>query len=157
MYPEFDEPRIDSFHLEIHSQEARLLYYPVSIINYNYRSYSKYTCLFDGITGSITGDRQYSAKKVTLLTLALFYPLLKIGVFAFASLADFLFAFEVASELSFVVSLPLALVVAPCLGLYARSYPRRYREELSQVQWQQEQAKGRRRRRFTYHSPKFVR
>lgn len=127
-----------------------MLYYPVYMINYNYRSQSNYTCLFDGITGLITGDRQYSPVKVTVAALTAFYPMLTIGVFSISSMVDLLFAFELASALSFTVSLPLALIVAPCLGFYARSYPQLYRKELSEVQWKQDQAKV---TRFTYELP----
>ena len=125
------------------------MYYPIYVIDYNYNSRDTFTCFFDGVTGHITGDRQFSMVKVTLATLTAFYPLLKIGIFSFGTVASFLFAFEIASELSFVGTLPIALIVAPCVGLYASSYPKLYKQELSQVQWSQDQSKA---LKFTYSS-----
>ncbi|CAF3490524.1 unnamed protein product [Rotaria sp. Silwood1] len=147
IYPKFDEPRIDSLHLKIISKQEHLLYYPIYIINYNYKSYTNYTCLLDGLTGHITGDRQYSIIKVTLATFIGFYPMIKIGLFCIGSFTNFLFAFEIASDLSFTASLPIAMIVAPCVGLYARSYPKLYKQEISQVQWKQDQSKA---LKFTY-------
>ncbi|CAF4001415.1 unnamed protein product, partial [Rotaria sp. Silwood2] len=141
VYPRFDELRIDSLHLKIISKQERLLYYPVYIINYNYKSQIKYTCLFDGLTGHIAGDRQYSIIKVTLATFMGFYPMIKIGLFCIGSFANLLFAFEIASDLSFSVSLPIAMIVAPCVGFYAHSFPKLYKQEIRQVQWKQDQSK----------------
>lgn len=135
--------------MTIISKQERLLYYPIYIINYHYNSKINYTCLFDGLTGHITGDRQYSLIKVTIATLTGFYPMIKIGIFSFASLANLLFAFEIASDLSFTVTLPIALIIAPCVGFYARSYPKLYKREISQVQWKQDQSKT---LKFTYDS-----
>ncbi len=73
--------------------------------------------------------------------------MMKIGLFCFGSLADLLFAFEIASELSWSVSLPIALIVAPCVGFYARSFPKLYKQEISQVQWKQDQSNA---LKFTY-------
>jgi hypothetical protein len=73
--------------------------------------------------------------------------MIKIGLFSFGSLANLLFAFEIASDLSFTVSLPIALIIAPCVGFYARSYPKSYKQEISQVQWKQDQFKA---LKFTY-------
>jgi len=117
------------------------------MINYKYKSDVHFTCLFDGLTGHIVGDRQYSALKVSVATLAGFYPLIKLGLFSFGTFANLLFAFEIASDLSSGVSLPIALVVAPCVGFYARSYPKLYKKELSEVQWAQDQSKI---SKFTY-------
>jgi len=78
-----------------------------------------------------------------------FYPMIKIGIFSFASLANLLFAFEIASDLSFTVTLPIALIIAPCVGFYARSYPKLYKRDISQVQWKQDQSKT---LQFTYDS-----
>ncbi|CAF1254441.1 unnamed protein product [Rotaria sordida] len=147
VYPKFDEPRVDSLHLKIISKQECLLYYPVYIINYKYKSQINYTCLFDGLTGHITGDRQYSIIKVTLATFIGLYPMLKIGLFCIGSLVDLLFAFEIASDLSFSVSLPIAMIVAPFVGVYARLYPKLYKKDLSQVQWKQDQLKA---LNFTY-------
>ncbi|UJR20523.1 hypothetical protein I4U23_023651 [Adineta vaga] len=152
-YPKFENPRIDSFHLTINSKQERLLYYPIYVINYTYDSKFIYTCLFDGVTGHITGDRQFSTIKVMLATLATFYPMLKIGIFSFGTLANLLFAFEIASDLSFIVCLPIAAIVAPCVGLYARSYAKNYKQELSQIQWKQDQSKA---LKFTYDSFKSI-
>ncbi len=33
------------------------------------------------------------------------------------------------------------MIVAPCVGFYARSYPKLYKKEISQVQWKQDQSK----------------
>ena len=70
-----------------------------------------------------------------------------IAIFSFASIENLLFAFEIASDLSFTASLPLALIIAPCVGLYARSYPKLYKKDISQVQWNQDQSKI---SKFTY-------
>jgi hypothetical protein len=67
--------------------------------------------------------------------------MIKIGLFAFGSLGNLLLGFEIASDLSFIVSLPIALIVAPWIGFYAHSYPKLYKKELSQVQWKQDQSK----------------
>lgn len=134
-------------HLKIISKKARLLYYPVYIIDYNYKSQLNYKCLFDGLTGHITGDRQYSMSKVTLATFTAFYPMMKIGLFCFGSLANLLFAFEIASELSFTASLPIALVISPCVGFYVRSYPSLYRRQISELQFKQDASKT---LKFTY-------
>ncbi|CAF3997948.1 unnamed protein product [Adineta steineri] len=147
IYPKFEEPRIDSFHLIMNSKQERLLYYPIYIINYKYDSQLMYTCLFDGVTGHITGDRQFSAIKVTLASLVAFYPMIKIGLFSFGTLVDFLFAFEIASELSFSVALPMAFIIAPLVGFYARSYPKSYKKQISSEQWTQDQFKT---LKFTY-------
>jgi hypothetical protein len=134
-------------HLKISSKQQQLLYYPVYIIDYHYKSHLNYTCLFDGVTGHITGDRQYSTVKVTLATFMAFYPMIKIGLFCLGSLTDLLFAFELASNLSVSVSLPIALLVAPCVGFYASSYPKSYKKEISQVQYKQDESKA---LKFTY-------
>lgn len=147
IYPKFEEARIDSFHLTITSKQERLLYYPIYMIGYKYKSDIYFTCLFDGLTGHIAGDRQYSALKVTFAALIGFYPMIKLGLFSFGTLANLLFAFEVASDLSLTASLPIAAIVAPCIGLYARSYPKLYKKELSQAQWTDEKAKI---SKFTY-------
>jgi hypothetical protein len=134
-------------HLKIDSKQKRLLYYPVYIINYNYNSHSNYICLFDGLTGQIAGDRQYSTIKITLATLIALYSMIIIGVFCVGSFTDLLFAFEITSHLSFAVALPIALIVAPCVGFYASSYPKLYKKEISQVQWKQDESKA---FKFTY-------
>lgn len=149
MYPKFEHLRMDSFHFHIHFKEERLLYYPIYVLEYNYRSEKNFMCFFDGLTGCITGDRQYSFAKVTLATLVGFYPIAKFGLFAFGSLANLLFAFEIIEDFTFISSLPVALIVAPCLGAYARSYPASYRRSLSQEQWATDQSKV---EKFTYDS-----
>jgi hypothetical protein len=73
--------------------------------------------------------------------------MIKIGLFCVGSLTDLLFAFEIASHLSFGVALPIALIVAPCVGFYASSYPKSYKKEISQVQWKQDESKA---LKFTY-------
>lgn len=150
VYPKFEEPRIDSFHLNIASHECRLLYYPIYVLNYRYKSKFYYTCLCDGVTGHISGDRQFSLTKVTAATFTAFYPMVKLGIFSFASVANLLFAFELASEITFTVLLPMALVIAPCVGFYARSYPKLYKKEISQIQWKRDQTRA---SKFTYNFP----
>jgi hypothetical protein len=84
-----------------------------------------------------------------MATFMVFHPMVKFGIFSFASLANLLFAFEIAADLSLTVTLPIALVIAPCVGFYARSYPKLYKREISQVQWKQDQSKA---LQFTYDS-----
>ncbi len=84
----------------------------------------KSNSLFDGLTGSITDDRQYSLIKTTLTR---FYPLIKIGLSSFGSFANLLFVFTIVSDLSLFVDLPIALIIAPCVGFYARSYSKLYK------------------------------
>lgn len=75
--------------------------------------------------------------------------MVKLGIFSFASVANLLFAFELAADITFVVLLPMALVIAPCVGFYARSYPKLYKQEISQVQWKRDQNRA---SKFTYDS-----
>ena len=136
-----------------------MLYYPIYEITYYYKSKFLYTCLLDGVTGHIAGDRQFSAVKVTLASFLSFYPIVKIGVFSFGTLANLLFAFEIVSDLTFIGCLPMAVIIAPCIGLYVRSYPKQYKGGLNQIQWTEDHSKA---SKFTYNllkvieEPKFV-
>ena len=76
-----------------------------------------------------------------------FYPMIKIGLFCLGSLTDLLFAFELASSFSVTVSLPIALLVAPCVGFYASSYPKAYKKGINQEQYKQDKSKA---LKFTY-------
>ncbi|CAF0844065.1 unnamed protein product [Adineta steineri] len=118
----------------MNSKPEHLLYYPIYIINYKYNSQFIYTCLFDGLTSHITCDRQYSAIKVVLASLIVFYPMIKIRFFSFGTLVDFLFAFEIASDLSYPITLPMAFIIALFIGFYARSYLKSYRKKISSMQ-----------------------
>ncbi|CAF0797183.1 unnamed protein product [Adineta ricciae] len=134
-FPRFEEPRIDSFHLTINSKQDRVLYYPIYEITYYYKSKFPYTCLLDGVTGYIAGDRQFSTMKVTLASFLSFYPIVKMGIFSFGT------------------CLPMAAIVAPCIGLYVRSYPKRYKGGLNQVQWTDDHSKA---SKFTYNLLKLI-
>jgi hypothetical protein len=112
------------------------LYYPIYVINYEYGSQANFTCLVDGITGQVTGDRQYSMTKVTFATLIAFYPMALTALITLGSFIDPSVGIALASFLSFSNSLPIAFIVAPLAGLYAKHYPKLYRQRISQQQWQ---------------------
>jgi hypothetical protein len=89
----------------------------------------KSNSLFDGLTGSITDDRQYSLIKTTLTR---FYPLIKIGLSSFGSFANLLFVFTIVSDLSLFVALSISLIIAPCVGFYGYVHIRNYIKETEQ-------------------------
>lgn len=138
IYPNFEETRLKSFDLEIETKTQNLVYYPVYIIHYSYRN-ARFTCYLDGLTGSIFGERQFSAVKVTIATALLFYPALKIAVFAFGTLVSHSFAFEVAENISFISTLPIALIIGPFLGAFARSYSKKHRKAHNSTRWENDQ------------------
>lgn len=105
------------------------------MINYKYGSQTDFTCLVDGVTGQVTGDRQYSFTKVTLTTLVAFYPAALTTIITLGSLIDPSIGIALASLLSFTTSIPLALILSPLVGLYAKNYPKMYRDRISQQQW----------------------
>jgi hypothetical protein len=136
IYSQFDRFRVQSFHLAIDNKTECLLYYPVYLITYRYAGQTQFTCLVDGVTGRVTGDRQYSFVKVTLFGLVAFYPAMYTALFAVGSMIDPSMGEAVASSLSFRHSLPLAVVVAPLLGLYATRHPTFYRQRIDKQQWE---------------------
>jgi len=146
-FPKFENLKVDSLHLNIESKRERLLYYPIYVLEYDYRSTKNFSCFVDGVTGFISGDRQFSFSKVTLATFIGFYPSIKVALFAFGSMVDLLLAFEIADDFTFSAALPLSLIVAPCVGFYARSYPKSYRNGLSEEQWQRDRSNA---KKFTY-------
>ena len=105
------------------------------MINYKYGSQTDFTCLVDGVTGEVTGDRQYSFTKVTLTTLVAFYPAALTTIVALGSLIDPSIGIALASFLTFTTSIPLALILSPLIGLSAKNYPKIYRDRISQQQW----------------------
>ena len=117
------------------------------VIDYQYGSDEKFTCLVDGVTGRVTGDRQYSLVKVTLISLIGFYPLALTTLASVGSLIDPSVGIALASLLSFTNSIPIALIVAPLLGLFARSYPKLYRQRINKQQWRNYQSNS---SQFTY-------
>jgi len=136
MYPQYNNHRTDSFHFDINTKKERLLYYPIYVINYEYGSQSNFTCLVDGVTGQVTGDRQYSMVKVTLATLIGFYPMALIALISLGSFIDPSVGIALASLLTFNTSIPIACILAPLVGLYAKTYPKLYRQRINQQQWQ---------------------
>lgn len=74
--------------------------------------------------------------KVTLATLVGFYPLALSAIVSLSSMLDPSVGIALASLLSFKTSVPLACIVAPLVGLFAKSYPKMYRQRVSQQQWQ---------------------
>jgi hypothetical protein len=97
----------------VRKQEQRLLFYPIYIVHYQYESETTFTCLIDGITGHVTGDRQYSMIKVTLATFVGFYPLLWTALVGFGSMVDPSIAVALSSLLSLKSTLLLATICAP--------------------------------------------
>lgn len=96
---------------------------------------SRFTCLIDGQTGRVKGDRQYSFLKVTLTSLFAFYPLSLMSLLSVGSLIDPSIGLTLASLLSFSHSIPLALILSPLIGLFAKNSPRLYRQRINQQQW----------------------
>ena len=74
--------------------------------------------------------------KVTLATLIGFYPAALTALVTLGSLVDPSIGLALASLLSFKTSIPLAIIVSPLVGLYAKHYPKLYRQRISQQQWQ---------------------
>ncbi len=135
VYPQYNNHQTKSFHFDIKQKKERLLYYPIYVINYQYGSQIDFTCLVDGITGQVTGDRQYSMTKVTLATLVCFYPAALTALITLGSLIDPSVGIALASLLSFKTSIPLALILSPLVGIFAKNYPKIYRQRISQQQW----------------------
>ncbi len=73
--------------------------------------------------------------KVTLTTLIAFYPMALTAIISLGSLIDPSIGIALASLLSFKTSLPLAFILSPLVGLYAKNYPKMYRERVNQQQW----------------------
>jgi hypothetical protein len=73
--------------------------------------------------------------KVTLATLVCFYPAALTALITLGSLVDPSIGIALASLLSFKTSIPIALILSPILGLYAKNYPKIYRQRISQQQW----------------------
>ncbi|CAF1353199.1 unnamed protein product [Adineta steineri] len=67
--------------------------------------------------------------------------MIKIGLSSFCTLANLLFAFELESNLSFSVALPMAFIIALFIGFMHSSYPLLYKKQISTVQWTQDQFK----------------
>jgi len=126
---------MESFHFDINRKKEGLLYYPIYVINYQYGSQSNFTCLVNGITGEVIGDRQYSITKVTLATLIAFYPMALTALISLGSFVDPSIGIALASLLSFKTSIPIAFIVSPLVGLYAKNYPKIYRQRINQQQW----------------------
>jgi hypothetical protein len=74
--------------------------------------------------------------KVTLATLIAFYPMALTAIVSLGSLVDPSIGIALASLLSFQTSIPIACIVAPLVGLYAKTYPKLYRQRINQQQWQ---------------------
>ncbi|CAF0766885.1 unnamed protein product [Rotaria sp. Silwood1] len=136
LYPQYNTYQVKSFHFDIYSKQERLLYYPIYVVNYQYGSQSNFTCLVDGITGQVIGDRQYSMTKVTLATLIGFYPMVLTALFGLGSFIDPSIGILLASLLSFKVLVPIAFIVSPLAGLCAKYYPKFYRQRINEQQWQ---------------------
>jgi hypothetical protein len=83
----------------------------------------------------VTGDRQYSMIKVTLAMLIAFYPMASITIISLGLLIDSSVAIPLAFLFSFKNSLPIAFILSPLVGLYAKNYPKMYRERVNQQQW----------------------
>ncbi|CAF3535988.1 unnamed protein product [Adineta steineri] len=135
MYPNYSNYQVESFHFDINTKKERILYYPIYVINYEYGAQTNFTCLVNGVTGEVEGDRQYSMAKVTLATLVGFYPAALAAIVSLGSLIDPSIGITLASLLSFKTSIPIAIIVAPLVGLYAKNYPKIYRQRISQQQW----------------------
>ncbi|CAF3356025.1 unnamed protein product [Rotaria socialis] len=136
LYPQFNNHQIKSFHFNISSKNERILHYPIYVINYQYGSQSNFTCLVDGVTGQVVGDRQYSMFKVTTATLIGFYPMVLTAIASFSSFIDPSIGILLASFLSTKILIPMAFIVSPVVGLCASYYPQFYRQRISQEQWQ---------------------
>lgn len=95
----------------------------------------------------MTGDRQYSFTKVTLTTLVAFYPAALAGIVTLGSMIDPSIGIALASLLSFKLSIPLALILSPLLGLFAKNYPKIYRDRINQQQWNNYRSNS---QQFTY-------
>lgn len=124
-----------------------LFYYPIYIINYEYGSDATFTCLVDGVNGSVTGDRQYSFTKVTFATLIGFYPAAWFTLLTVGSFIDPSIGIALSSFLTLTTSIPLALIISPIVGFLAQSYPKYYREKISQKEWRNYQSNS---QHFTY-------
>ncbi|CAF4106586.1 unnamed protein product, partial [Rotaria sp. Silwood2] len=136
LYPQYTTHQVKSFHFDIYSKKERLLYYPIYVINYQYGSQSNFTCLVDGVTGQVVGDRQYSMTKVTLAMLIGFYPMVLTALFGLGSFIDPSIGILFASLLSFEILVPIAFIVSPLVGLCAKYYPKFYRQRINEKQWQ---------------------
>ena len=117
------------------------------MIHYQYGSESKFTCLVDGIDGSVTGDRQYSFLKVTLATLIGFYPAAWFTLLTVGSFIDPSVGIALSSLLTFSTSIPLALIISPIVGFFAQNYPKYYRHSINKKEWRNYQSNS---RQFTY-------
>ena len=74
--------------------------------------------------------------KVTLTTFVGFYPMILTTIVSVGSLIDPSIGIALASLLSFQTFIPIACIVAPLVGLYAKNYPKIYRQRINQKQWQ---------------------
>jgi hypothetical protein len=74
--------------------------------------------------------------KVTLATLIAFYPIALTTLISLGSFVDPSIGIALASLLSFKTSIPIAFIVSPLVGLYAKNYPKIYRQRINQQQWQ---------------------
>ena len=84
--------------------------------------------------------------KVTLATLIGFYPLALASIVTLGSMIDPSIGIALASLLSFKTSIPIACILAPLVGLYAKNFPKLYRQRVSQQQWQN----------YTSNAPQFT-
>ena len=73
--------------------------------------------------------------KVTVTTLIGFYPLVLSAIAAIGALIDPTVAFALVSLVSLKMVIPIACVIAPLVGLYAKNYPKIYRQRVCQQQW----------------------
>lgn len=136
LYPQFNTHQVKSLHFNIYSKQERLLHYPIYVINYQYGTESNFTCLVDGVTGEVVGDRQYSMTKVTVATLIGFYPMVLAAIAGISSFTDPSIGIFLASIVSSKILIPIAFLVSPVIGLCAQYYPKFYRQQISQKQWQ---------------------
>lgn len=72
---------------------------------------------------------------MTLTTLVAFYPAALTGLVTLGSMIDPSIGIALASLLSFKLSIPLALILSPLLGLFAKNYPKIYRDKINEQQW----------------------
>jgi hypothetical protein len=85
--------------------------------------------------------------KVTLATLIAFYPMALTALITLGSFIDPSIGIALASLLSFQNSLPIAFIVSPLVGFYAKNYPKTYRQRINQQQWKNYRSNA---HQFTY-------
>ncbi|CAF1600129.1 unnamed protein product [Rotaria sp. Silwood1] len=133
-----DEYRITSIHFGTDNEIQELIYFPVYIVDYQYRN-KQLQCLINGRTGKVAGLRQFSRLKVTALILGIVYPAC---IMSFVSIISFIFyaitrrfiAIPVAL-LATGLTLPFVTLSALVIGRYVRDYSHLYRGKRDIHEW----------------------